>query len=76
MGEVVRLIETENEHIRDLSRQFIPHFTKWSNILRKSSVLRSLPWCRKGTSPVLSGETCNTSCYRVQFFFCFVLPHI
>ena len=28
MGEVVRLIETENEHIRDLSRQFIPHFTK------------------------------------------------
>uniref|UniRef100_A0A0E0FWL9 non-specific serine/threonine protein kinase n=1 Tax=Oryza nivara TaxID=4536 RepID=A0A0E0FWL9_ORYNI len=28
MGEVVRLIESENEHIRDLSRQFIPHFTK------------------------------------------------
>ncbi|CAL4946301.1 unnamed protein product [Urochloa decumbens] len=28
MGEVVRLIETENEHIRDLSRQFIPHFMK------------------------------------------------
>ncbi|TVU36288.1 hypothetical protein EJB05_18218, partial [Eragrostis curvula] len=28
MGEVVRLIETENEHIRELSRQFIPHFTK------------------------------------------------
>ncbi|XP_062227609.1 inactive protein kinase SELMODRAFT_444075-like [Phragmites australis] len=28
MGEVVRLIETENEHIRDLSRQFIPQFTK------------------------------------------------
>ncbi|PAN27232.1 hypothetical protein PAHAL_5G068200 [Panicum hallii] len=28
MGEVVSLIETENEHIRDLSRQFIPHFMK------------------------------------------------
>uniref|UniRef100_J3L6G5 non-specific serine/threonine protein kinase n=2 Tax=Oryza brachyantha TaxID=4533 RepID=J3L6G5_ORYBR len=28
MGDVVRLIESENEHIRDLSRQFIPHFTK------------------------------------------------
>ncbi|KAL6614063.1 hypothetical protein ACP70R_036333 [Stipagrostis hirtigluma subsp. patula] len=28
MGEVVRLIESETEHIRDLSRQFIPHFTK------------------------------------------------
>ncbi|XP_066315506.1 inactive protein kinase SELMODRAFT_444075-like [Miscanthus floridulus] len=28
MGEVVRLIEIENEHIRDLSRQFIPHFMK------------------------------------------------
>lgn len=28
MGEIVRLIETENDHIRDLSRQFIPHFMK------------------------------------------------
>ncbi|XP_035822258.1 inactive protein kinase SELMODRAFT_444075 isoform X1 [Zea mays] len=28
MGEVVRLIEIETEHIRDLSRQFIPHFMK------------------------------------------------
>ncbi|KAL6840217.1 hypothetical protein ACP4OV_030027 [Aristida adscensionis] len=28
MGEVVRLIESETDHIRDLSRQFIPHFTK------------------------------------------------
>lgn len=28
MGEIVRLIESENEHIRDLSRQFIPYLTK------------------------------------------------
>ncbi|KAL6614059.1 hypothetical protein ACP70R_036329 [Stipagrostis hirtigluma subsp. patula] len=28
IGEIVRLIDPENEHIRDLSREFIPHFTK------------------------------------------------
>ncbi|KAJ1286516.1 hypothetical protein BS78_03G358300 [Paspalum vaginatum] len=28
MGEIVRLIETENDHLRDLSSQFIPHFMK------------------------------------------------
>ncbi|CAL4960138.1 unnamed protein product [Urochloa decumbens] len=29
MGEVLRLIEVESEHIREFSRQFISHFTKW-----------------------------------------------
>nr|CAB3479031.1 unnamed protein product [Digitaria exilis] len=28
MGEVVRLIDSKNEHIRDLSQQLVPHFTK------------------------------------------------
>ncbi|XP_073100586.1 probable serine/threonine-protein kinase PBL2 [Elaeis guineensis] len=28
MGEVVRLLEAENDHARDLAQQFVPHYTK------------------------------------------------
>ncbi|XP_008810901.1 probable serine/threonine-protein kinase PBL16 [Phoenix dactylifera] len=28
MGEVVRLLEADNDHARDLAQQFIPHYTK------------------------------------------------